>query len=370
MFKPNLITGCKTIEDAFKLAEKHGVNKYSINRKKDGVRVEVLDGLLGRSLKPSRSKQFNEKFKPLLDICKKLGIFIEGEFYSHGMKFNEIYRFYSNTDVTTKKEKEKLELWSRQFPDKVVDNDIKWRTYPPKVAEARRHLGEKSRLDVEFKGRSIEWLTTFHDSLKIHLFDGYIYGEEHLPFSERISNILCTLSPYFMELRGVLSAPDRLSVLNINELKALYDKALYDKYEGLILTDNEHIYEYRRTPLSASTLLKLKDDNHFYDGIILDVVEGTNVKEGVERGTDNFGNSTTSNCKGDREPNGMAKGFLINYDGIGDFIVSLKGFDNQFKMHLLANKSDYIGRSFLYKAMEPVKDFPRHAFFEEWRDDK
>ena len=37
---------------------------------------------------------------------------------------------------------------------------------------------------------------------------------------------------------------------------------------------------------------------------------------------------------------------------------------------LLENKYKYIGKHFKYHAMAPVKDFPRHAYFDTWRDEK
>ena len=83
-----------------------------------------------------------------------------------------------------------------------------------------------------------------------------------------------------------------------------------------------------------------------------------------------LGRSTTSQKKEDRKKNGKAKGFLIKYEGIGSFLVGLRGFNDDAKKELLKNKTKYIGMHFKYKAMKPVKDFPRHAFFDCWRDEK
>jgi hypothetical protein len=37
---------------------------------------------------------------------------------------------------------------------------------------------------------------------------------------------------------------------------------------------------------------------------------------------------------------------------------------------MLENKEEFIGRHFMYTAMKPVKDLPRHAYFKNWRDEK
>jgi DNA ligase 1 len=60
--------------------------------KLDGIRVWFHPelGIIGRSLKPIRSKYIINKFKPLLDLATKENIIIDGEFYCHSMTFQEI----------------------------------------------------------------------------------------------------------------------------------------------------------------------------------------------------------------------------------------------------------------------------------------
>lgn len=157
---------------------------------------------------------------------------------------------------------------------------------------------------------------------------------------------------------------------SIEELDALYDEALDLEFEGLVITHKDHEYKYGRNSLKQGTLLKLKDDSKEYDGIIIDIEEGTQIKEGIERSKNELGRSVTSQKKEDREPNGKAKGFVVQFEDKGTFTVSLRGFDDLAKTYLLTNKEDYIGRHFKYTAMKPVKDFPRHAYFDCWRDEK
>jgi hypothetical protein len=107
-----------------------------------------------------------------------------------------------------------------------------------------------------------------------------------------------------------------------------------------------------------------------YDGVVIDILQATSIKDGVERTTNELGRSVTSKKKDDREASGLAKGFVVEYEGLGTFTVGLKGFSNEAKRKLLKNKSQYIGRHLKYKAMAPVLNFPRHAYFDCWRDSK
>lgn len=358
-FKPNLIPnfsdGSENIESIIK--RNGGLIKYSVFRKKDGVRLEIIDGkLLPRSLKDIRSNDVKSRFKELVDICQLHDIVLEGEFYSHGMSFNEIYRFYSSTNVASDSEKKKLDKYSQQ-----VSIDGKWVTVEnPKF--------EETRLYQEYGGRSIDFLTTFQDSLEFWMFDGFIKGKEHLPFINRMADIYFILNqydiPFFKDIFH-----SRVMFTDKEKLSDIFDSVIEEGYEGLVLVHDFHQYQFGRTTLRRGTLLKMKDDNHTFDGIVLDVLEGTMIKEGVERTVNELGNSRTSGKKEDREPNGKAKGFLCEYNG-EEFVVSLKGFNDADKAELLKNKDKIIGRHFYYTAMEVLKNVPRHARFSGWRDSK
>ena len=345
MFKPNLIPNNKDNKiDIFQTIEDNGgVRKYIVTHKKDGCRVEFVDGkCLTRALKPIKSKPFNDIFLPLAKLFNELDLVIEGEFYAHGFKFNEIFRFFSNSDITRQEEIDKL-----------------------------TKLQNKGKLDKEFPSRSIEWLTTFHDDLKVWIFDGYIKGSENKGYKERLLEIIDILKPYFIggNLSHYIELPDIIPLKDKESVLKAYGNALNDGWEGLVFTHKQHIYKNGRTTLKQGTLLKMKDDRNEYDGVVLDVEEGTKIKEGIEKTTNELGNSKTSQFKDDREPSGMAKGFVVEYNG-NIFTVSLKGFDNEAKKELLNKKANYIGRHFKYEGMKPTKAFPRHAYFSCWRDDK
>ena len=344
-FEPNLIPNNKkgTPTDFDTIIKKNGgYSKYVALYKKDGCRLGIHKEIKTRSLKAPKSELVLERFKRLTEICVKENIFIEGEFYMHGLKFNQIFSFFSNTNVESPKYRERLE----KMLAKGTGSFIK-----------------------KYETTDIDALTTFHAGLRFWLFDGIVLDRPELTgWLDRMRVIVRRLEKY--DISDILELPEYLAFSNFEELQALYDNALHDGWEGLVIVKKDHVYKYGRNSLKQGTLLKMKDDAREFDGIILGVEEGTRIKDGVERGQNELGRSTTSQKKGDREPNGKAKGFIIQYEDKGTFTVGLKGFDDEAKRELLENADKYIGQHFKYTAMAPTKDFPRHAYFDCWRDDK
>lgn len=350
-FKPNLIDnepkdGSFTKEDRERIiTEKGGLKDYIIFPKKDGCRMElgVGDKILTRSLKEPGSNLVKDRFDRLHQICRSLKIIVEGEFYMHGESFNHIFRFFAKSDVTT----------------------------PEYMKELTNMLAKKPEAFQEkFRGKDINFLTTFHEDLKFWAFDFIILDRPDLiGFEERWVEAFRRLKGYDCNLLSLVM-PEALEAETFEELDILYKEALEDGYEGLVLVHKDHIYKYGRSRLKAGTIFKMKEDKEEYDGIVIGVEESTIVKEGVEKTINELGRSKTSKKKGDRIPSGMAKGFLVDYEGLGTFCVNLNGFDHDARREVFQNPQKYIGRHFKYTGMKPVKDFPRHAYFDSWRDEK
>lgn len=347
-FKPNLIPNNSKSEqtDFDRIIKKNGgYEQYFALLKQDGCRLELLDGeVLSRELKPPGSKLVVDRFKPVSEMFKRLNILVEGEFYMHGLKFNSIFRFFSKSDVTCPNYKLQLQKELDKNPEKFFK---------------------------QYETSDIDFLTTFHGDLKLHIFDCIILDRPELVgYEERMgvleSRLAHTASP---DLKYI-EVKRRHCIFSSKDLESIYSASLENGYEGLVLVHYKHPYKFGRNTLNQGTLLKMKDDALEYDGVVLDVQEATSVKEGVERTTNNLGYSETSKKKEDRELSGLAKGFLVEFEGKGTFIVGLNGFDNEAKRELLLNKESYIGRHFKYTGMKPVRDFPRHAFFSNWRDPK
>lgn len=347
-FRPNLIpNNLKSDPTDFNkiILKNGGYNQYLVLKKKDGCRLELIEGeVLSRALKAPGSNLVVERFKPIAEMFKKLNILVEGEFYMHGHKFNSIFRFFSKSDVTCPKYKLQLEKELKKDPEKFLK---------------------------EYETTNIDFLTTFHKDLKLHIFDCVILDRPDLVgYEERMYELMDRVFSCDLCLEESIVISPRNYITNLENLETFYQTSLDEGYEGLVLVHKNHEYKLGRNSLTQGTLLKMKEDSLEYDGIILDVLEGTNVKDGVETTLDNFGFSETSKKKDDREPSGLAKGFLVQYEDIGTFVVGLNGFDNTDKMGLLRSKNLFISKHFTYTAMKPVKDFPRHAFFKNWRDEK
>jgi len=350
-FKPNLIPNAPKdgsfdrTEFEATIAKNGGIEEYTVLPKKDGCRMEFGLGpkVLTRSLKEPGSDLVKARFDELNKICLKENIILEGEFYMHGLPFNEIFRFFSKSDVTTQD---------------YIDELTKMKENKPEAFQEK------------YRGRDIEFLTTFHENLKCYAFDFIITDRPDLiGFKERWGEAHRRLWAYELE-EEYLVMPTAIQIESIEKLEAAYNYALTFGWEGLVLTHNTHPYKFGRSTLNQGTLLKMKDDKNEYDGVILDVEEATMVKDGVEKTVNELGRSKTSQLKADRIPSGMAKGFVVEFEGKGTFSVGLNGFDHDARRELLDNKQNYIGRYFKYTGMPPIKDFPRHAFFDSWRDEK
>lgn len=354
-FEPNLIPNngkdgkFGDSERANVIAKNGGITKYKIGRKKDGIRLHAglsTESVLSRALKIPKSIRVINRFDKFNKMCVRLKIQVDGELYEHGLKFNQIQRFYSNTDVESEKNLKSL---------------------------TKEKAKDSAKFFEKYEGDTIEFLTKFRDELKFWLFDGIVLDRPDLiGYEDRMSEIMSRILKHgTREELEYFVAPEYFFIESIDDLNPLFELALELGWEGLVLTHFLHEYKYGRNSLKQGTLLKMKNDALEYDGVIVDIVEGDRIKEGVERVIGKFNKGTaTSRKKGDREPNGKAKGILIEFEGKGLFTVGLKGFNDDDKKELLDNKDKYIGRHFKYKAMTPVKDFPRHAYFDCFRDEK
>lgn len=323
-----------------------GMRNYRANRKKDGVRLQfgAAEKIISRSLKQPRCKQLLERFDLLQKECVKYGVMLEGEYYKHGLSMNMIMKFYSKADLHDPKYLAKL---LKMQATKPISYERDYGTRPP------------------------EFYTTMHDDLKFWMFDGFIIGEQHLGYEERMENVMKIIKEKFsIEALQHFVMPCYRTFDRYEDVVDWFNDSIEYDWEGVVLTHKDHVYKLGRNTLKDGTLLKMKDDKKEYDGIVLGVEEGTMAKEGAERQEGKFGKTTTSRKKEDREPNGKAKGFTVQFEGVGTFCVGLQGFDDEDKRMLLENDDLFIGRHFIYTGMRPLKDFPRHAYFKTWRDEK
>lgn len=354
-FKPNLIPNSK-VKDPINLEEIIGdnVSDYIVSWKKDGCRLEIINGkLLTRALKPVTSNWIIEKYSRLAERCQELGIILEGEIFSPKLRFSEIVRYFKSEDVRSDSSKARLNF-----------------------------LVNKGTLEREWPGRTVEELSTYPKSLKLYLFDILFIDNVNIKYDARMRWLMGSFnSPdgRFYEFRDLVDFGvwkniwlGREGINTYKDLEAEYDEALASGYEGLVIAHKDRKYKFNRSTAKENTIFKMKEDKLQFDGVVLDIAEGTVAVDWAEKTTNELGRSVTSKLKEDRIPSGIASGIVSEYDG-HSITVSLDNFNHDELRELLNNKQDFIGKWFRYTGMAPTKNVPRGAHASRdnmWRDAK
>jgi len=355
MFKPMLLPNNKAGESPNWEERIINPQDWLFSNKYDGARVEIMDdgNVKGRSLKSLPSIHINQMVEDIAAVIHiQEGTILEGEFYSPDMTFSEIMHFFKTEDVTSAHTINKYtKLWDK------TNGDVEkgWK-YP---------------------GRDVEWLTTWHDSLKIYAFDCINIKDPKTPKAIRT----LALNQYcekYIKAMGNLSLdlifiPQR-PLNNIDSVYQMYDQAIIDGFEGIVAMHKGSHYKFGRYTLNSKQAFKIKDDNKEFDGKILGVEESTVAREGAAKTKNELGRSVTSKLKEDREPSGMAKGFRVLMEDGNELTVSLKNYNHVQRRDLLENAFKYVGKWIRFTGMAPVKEggCPRHAHYTygNIRDDK
>ena len=286
--------------------------------KLDGIRCIFKNGeMLSRALKPIVNKQLQEKFEYLKTLSKKHNIILDGELYIHGATFQEIVHYVMTEDFKDEKSIKKYK----------------------KIIEIPKEL-------------------------KFYCFDAIKDENYNTPFSQRYI--------FYVELetgmRDIIIALRQDKLKNSDDVKKLYQQALDNGYEGLILRDINSPYKLGRGTFLEGYIFKFKPYKTF-DGYITGVVQATEVDPEAERTVNELGNSCTSRKKDDRFLIEKAAGFFVIYNNV-EQKVTLSMTDEE-KIEVWKNRDDYIGKWIEFKGMEiGAKDRIRHPVMIRFRDDK
>jgi len=280
--------------------------------KLDGLRVLFIDGeMLSRSLKPIVNKQLRERYRPLMEMSKKKGVVLDGEFYSHSSTFQEIQSLVRTED------------WQNGSN------------------------GGKVELPHDFG---------------FYCFDVYNSGNRNRSFVDR----------YLFDLKNckdkLINVVKQVMLHSKEEVDNLFRKALEENYEGLILKSPNGWYKFGRGTVKEGLMYKVKPYLTF-DAKIVEVTQATKVREEAEKTVNELGYSETSKKIGDRIPIDRAACFTVDYKGKTlDVMIAMT---NEEKEEVWKNRRKYIGRMIEYKAMMVgAKDVPRHAVMLRFRSDK
>lgn len=311
-------------EKAFKplLAPNQEVNLDEIiypilaSYKLDGVRIVFYKGqILTRSLKQLPNKQLRFKFEAIRKYTEDNQCILDGEIYSHELTFQEIISFCMTQDFEDKKSVKKF--------GKVM---------------------------------------TIPESLKFYCFDMIIDDDINLSFKTRINNI--KFAHITLELLNI----EQWSCFSKEDVENLFENALDNGYEGLILRDPNGRYKFGRGTIKEGIIYKVKPFRTF-DTEVIGVVQATEVNEDAEKKTNELGRSVTSKKKGDRHLIEKASAFVVNYED-KELKVTLAMTDEE-KEEVWRNKETYIGKWIEYKGMlVGSKDVPRHPVMIRFREDK
>lgn len=284
--------------------------KYPLlaSKKLDGIRCIIKNGeILSRSLKQIQNKQLREKLEPLRKFSENNEIIFDGEIYSPYLTFQQITHFVMTQDLG--------------------------------VEELPEHL-------------------------KFYCFDmiGNCGIEED--FELRLEN----LNPIIFIYSDIAELVKHHIVNNAEEVKKLFDFALNDMCEGLMLRDPNGRYKYGRGTIKEGLIYKVKPFRDF-DAKITGIVQGTEVNENAEKKTNELGRSVTSKKKNDRHSIEKATAFWVEYNGL-PLKVSLAMTDEE-KEEIWNTRESYIGKWIEYKGMLiGSKDVPRHPVMLRFREDK
>ena len=387
MFKPNLIPNSDIANPIdLKTIIGDNVKDWVISFKKDGCRMEINSdmnaSILSRSLEPVASIWLNNRYKALAEKCKELGMILEGEIYAHGWRFPEIVRIFKTEDITNKKKVKELTADLLKYNLKGTVNKPKWETVAPSHAIILDKQRYKSKFETNWPRRTVEFMSTYSEDIKLWPFDCFFPDFPQLEFRERMEKLFWNIenpAGELNEFRDILnvggwyniSEETTTMITKWEDIEFLYNTILDRGFEGLVLAKADRTYKMGRSTEKEATIFKMKEDKNEYDGIVLDILEGTVVKEGVERTTNELGRSVTSKLQEDREPSGIAKGILTEYEG-HQHTVSFQGYSHEELREILENKKQYIGKWFKYQGMAPVKNIPRHAHIQVngFRDEK
>ena len=373
-FKPNLIPNSDVANPIdLKAIIGDNVKDYVISFKKDGCRMELNSdmnaSILSRSLEPVASIWLNNRYKALAEKCKELGMVLEGEIYAHGWRFPEIVRIFKTEDITTDKKIRELQADLCKYNLRgTVDKPI-WDKLTFESIQATVKHGHKSKFETNWPGRTVEFMSTYSEDIKLWPFDCFFPDFPQMEYRERMEKLFTSFFSSEGELyefrnivegRGWFNLDYHIHATTWSFVEKIYSDALDLGYEGLVIARADRTYKMGRSTEKEATIFKMKEDKNEYDGIVLDILEGTTVKEGVERTKNELGRSVTSKLQEDREPSGIAKGILTEYEG-HQHTVSFQGYSHEELREILENKEQYIRKWFKYQGMKPTRDVPRHS---------
>lgn len=315
---------------------------------------------MGRKIK--KEKNIMKTFRPMLapnQIVKVEDMFTNHSCLLASYKYDGIRCIFKNGEMISRALKQfpNKQLWTR-FMDLAMlskNNDI--------ILDGELYCPSISFNELSGIIRQLDY--PLPNDLTFNCFDTI----ENELFNSRFSSRLQVLqdlkinSPYFNTI-------PHWSIFSVKEVEDLFENALANGFEGLILRDPNGRYKFGRGTVKEGLIYKLKPFVTF-DAKIIGVLQGTVVDPNAEKTINELGYSRTSKLKEDRLPSGRASDFVVLYER-KELKVSI-AMTNEEKEEIWKNKEKYIGKMIEYKGMKiGMKEdgLPRHPVFLRFRTDK
>jgi DNA ligase-1 len=298
MFKPMLASNTKINELRLPIM---------VSYKLEGVRGEFTpNGLFARSFKKFNNRSLELYFARLSSYCRDTGIYIEGEFYLHGMPFNDI-------------------------------SSICRRAHHPDT-----------------------------DQLELYVFDFFDPADPKQEFASRIESIQAVVN--HISVPQVKAIP-QVHVGARSLVEEMYETALEDGYEGLVFKSPKGVYKFGRCSHREHKFLRIKPDNT-YDGVVTEIVERMeNLVESKRNHLGYMSKTQNKDMKGHTGMAAVAIVECPDFADDVRVVLS-KNLTDDDRAEIWSNRESYIGKHLRFFGIPvPGMNQPRCPRFDCWRTD-
>ena len=278
-----------------------------VSYKMEGVRGEFTpNGLFSRPMKKFNNRDLQFHFADLVTYAMVANLHIEGEFYVHGLEFNEISSICRRAN----------------HPDT--------------------------------------------DRLEVHLFDVHDDMRSNVPFLERhkqLHEIVTLLN------KDHIKIVPQIIVDNHEYMHDLYTGALEEGYEGLVFKSPSAFYKYGRPTHREQKFLRIKPDCTF-DGVVLDIVERLeNLVESVPNELGYMSKTQDKDQKGHTDMAAVAIVQCDDFPDPVRVVLS-KNLTDQDRYYIWSHRETYIGKHLRFFGIPVAgMNQPRCPRFDCWRTD-
>jgi DNA ligase-1 len=236
--------------------------------------------------------------------------------YIHGIPFNEHNSFIMTRDITTREHSNKIKLALKK--------------------------GELTR--------PYHYYMKLPDNFKFYIFDTVI----DKGYCDRIDYLKSRLLPH-----NSYEIVDYTLLYNVEAVEEMYDKAIDNGYEGLVLRKPDGHYKFGRATAKEQLFLKLKPIENLSARCIGFTERMMNTNESFR---DELGYLTKRNTIADKQETGIAATVICDYEG-EEVKITLTGTE-EYRRYIWENQKDYIGKMVNFKGMlYGSKNLPRQTIF-------